>query len=92
LLVIFRQLIFEGLFIGTAFKQKVWKKQKPRTGKGKGLLMMGWRLPTLPLVTAVPLALRGLTALFGMGRGEHPRYNHHYFSSAFRLMLLLVQQ
>ena len=21
--------------------------------------------------------MRGLTSLFGMGRGEHPRYNHH---------------
>ena len=46
---------------------------------------MGWRLPTLPPVTAVPLALRGLTALFGMGRGEHPRYNHHYCSAAYGL-------
>ncbi len=36
-----------------------------------------WRLPTLPRVTAVPSALRGLTSLFGMGRGEHPHYNHH---------------
>jgi hypothetical protein len=36
-----------------------------------------WRLLTLPRVTAVPSALRGLTSLFGMGRGEHPHYNHH---------------
>jgi hypothetical protein len=43
-------------------------------------------------VTAVPLARRGLTALFGMGRGEHPRYNHHYFSSALRLLLLIGYQ
>ena len=25
----------------------------------------------------VPSALRGLTSLFGMGRGGHPRNNHH---------------
>jgi hypothetical protein len=25
----------------------------------------------------VPSAMRGLTALFGMGRGEHPRQCHH---------------
>ena len=25
----------------------------------------------------VPSAMRGLTSLFGMGRGEHPRQNHH---------------
>ncbi len=27
--------------------------------------------------TQVPSAMWGLTALFGMGRGEHPRNNHH---------------
>ncbi len=27
--------------------------------------------------TQVPSAIRGLTALFGMGRGEHPWQNHH---------------
>ena len=32
--------------------------------------------PTLPRVTAVPSALAGLTALFGMGRGGHRRYRH----------------
>ncbi len=25
----------------------------------------------------VPSAMRDLTTLFGMGRGEHPRQNHH---------------
>ena len=30
-----------------------------------------------PRKTQVPSAIRGLTALFGMGRGEHPRQNHH---------------
>ena len=32
--------------------------------------------PTLPRFTAVPLALAGLTSLFGMGRGRHRRYRH----------------
>jgi hypothetical protein len=36
-----------------------------------------WRRPTLPHFTAVPSALGGLTSLFGMGRGEHPRHSHH---------------
>jgi hypothetical protein len=27
--------------------------------------------------------MRGLTSLFGMGRGEHPRKNHH---KKFRVM------
>ena len=36
-----------------------------------------WQLPTLPHFGAVPSAMRGLTSLFGMGRGEHPRKNHH---------------
>ena len=36
-----------------------------------------WQLPTLPHFFAVPSAIRGLTSLFGMGRGEHPRQNHH---------------
>ena len=31
----------------------------------------------LPHFGAVPSALRGLTSLFGMGRGEHPWKNHH---------------
>jgi hypothetical protein len=39
------------------------------------LFKIGHR-PTLPPVTAVPLALTGLTSLFGMGRGGHRRYRH----------------
>ena len=27
----------------------------------------------------VPSALRGLTALFGMGKGDPPRFNHQHF-------------
>lgn len=30
-----------------------------------------------PGMIPVPSAMRGLTSLFGMGRGEHPRQNHH---------------
>ena len=41
----------------------------------KGFSKIGHR-PTLPPVTAVPLALAGLTSLFGMGRGGHRRYRH----------------
>ena len=39
--------------------------------------VMGWRRPTFPQVDAVSSALRGLTSLFGMGRGGPPRYSHH---------------
>ena len=55
------------------------KRRKPHPEVGWGFKEKGgWRLPTLPHVIAVPLALRGLTTLFGKGRGEHPRYNHHF--------------
>ena len=30
-----------------------------------------------PGVMQVPSAMGDLTSLFGMGRGEHPRQNHH---------------
>ena len=30
-----------------------------------------------PGVMRVPSAMGDLTSLFGMGRGEHPRQNHH---------------
>jgi hypothetical protein len=41
------------------------------------LLIKSWRLPTLPSLNSVPSAVRGLTSLFEMGRGEHPPYKHH---------------
>ena len=41
--------------------------------------VMGWRRPTFPQVDAVSSALRGLTSLFGMGRGGPPRYSHHVY-------------
>jgi hypothetical protein len=37
-------------------------------------LIMLWCLPTFPHVIAVSWAALGLTALFGMGRGEHQSY------------------
>ena len=40
------------------------------------LLWVG-RRPTFPRLTAVSSALRGLTSLFGMGRGAPPRKNRH---------------
>ena len=40
---------------------------------------MGWRRPTFPQIDAVSSALRGLTSLFGMGRGGPPRYSHHVY-------------
>ena len=30
-----------------------------------------------PSMMRVPSAMGDLTSLFGMGRGEHPRQNHH---------------
>ena len=41
------------------------------------LVIMIWCLSTFPHVIAVSWTVRGLTALFGMGRGEHPPYGHH---------------
>ena len=43
---------------------------------------MGGRRPTFPRLTAVSSALRGLTSLFGMGRGAPPRKNRHADSAA----------
>ena len=40
---------------------------------------IGWRRPTFPQLNAVSSALRGLTSLFGMGRGGPPRYSHHVY-------------
>ena len=51
------------------------RTKKPLYVKDKGFNKIGHR-PTLPPVTAVPLALAGLTSLFGMGRGGHRRYRH----------------
>jgi hypothetical protein len=40
------------------------------------IVIVLWRLPTLPGLTQVSSAVPGLTSLFGMGRGEH-RANSH---------------
>ena len=45
--------------------------------KKTGFFKRIWHLPTLPGVSQVPSAIRGLTSLFGMGRGEHPWKKHH---------------
>ena len=52
----------------------IYKIKKPHLSMR---LQRIWQLPTLPHCGAVPSAMRGLTSLFGMGRGEHPRQNHH---------------
>jgi hypothetical protein len=57
-------------------KPKALKNKKAQRKKSKGFLCKIGHRPTLPPVTAVPLALAGLTSLFGMGRGGHRRYRH----------------
>ena len=55
-------------------KKKKGKKRKPGRepfGTRPGIGLIRRRRPTLPLC-AVPSARRGLTALFGMGRGGTP--------------------
>ena len=55
-------------------------KHKPKKAtliqSGFFVVMVLWRLPTLPGLTQVSSAVPGLTSLFGMGRGEH-RANSH---------------
>ena len=51
------------------------KTEKPRHFAEASVI--GWRRPTFPQIDAVSSALRGLTSLFGMGRGGPPRYSHH---------------
>ena len=49
------------------------KKRSPRRSVGNtGDMTQRRRLPTLPHCIAVPSAMAGLTALFGMGRGGTP--------------------
>ena len=55
--------------------RKAGAKKSP-VGKPTGLDEYGTYLLSRPLGT-VPSAMRGLTSLFGMGRGEHPRQKHH---------------
>ena len=46
-------------------------------------LLWVWRRPTFPQFNAVSSARRGLTSLFGMGRGGPPCYSHHVSLSRF---------
>ncbi len=52
-------------------------KEPPLRCATEALVIKFWHLPTLPGLIQVPSAVRGLTALFGMGRGEHPPYGRH---------------
>ena len=55
-------------------------KHKPKKAtliqSGFFVVMVLWRLPTLPGLTQVSSAVLGLTSLFGMGRGEHQANSH----------------
>ena len=53
------------------------KTEKPQRNAEASVI--GWRRPTFPQLNAVSSALRGLTSLFGMGRGGPPRYSHHVY-------------
>ena len=53
--------------------------QKQKSHSIEWLFVIGWRRPTFPQIDAVSSALRGLTSLFGMGRGGPPRYSHHVY-------------
>jgi hypothetical protein len=51
------------------------KTKKPRFS-GRGFVIKDRQRLTLPGFILVPSALVGLTALFGMGRGDPHRYSH----------------
>ena len=57
-----------------ASSQKPEAKKKPRVSTR--LVIKDRQRLTLPGFTLVPSALTGLTALFGMGRGDPRRYSH----------------
>ena len=57
------------------FKKRFLKKKAFTILLMKALIKDRQRL-TLPGVILVPSALAGLTALFGMGRGDPRRYSH----------------
>ena len=52
------------------------RKKATLIQSGFFILMVLWRLPTLPGLTQVSSAVLGLTSLFGMGRGEHQANSH----------------
>ena len=51
-------------------------RQKKASSCGRGFVIKDRQRLTLPGVILVPSALAGLTALFGMGRGDPRRYSH----------------
>ena len=53
------------------------KKSSKKNPDPKIRVQKIWHLPTLPGRNPVPSAIRDLTSLFGMGRGEHPWQKHH---------------
>ena len=61
-----------------ALKPAYWKQRSPctQTCTGARVVILSWQRLTLPPLRAVPSALRGLTSLFGMGRGGPSRYSH----------------
>ena len=63
------------VFVAARIHIQPGKRKRPSLWDGL-LVMVLWRLPTLPGLTQVSSAVPGLTSLFGMGRGEH-RANSH---------------
>ena len=50
---------------------------KNPTSKTDWVFIINMAATYSPSVMRVPSAMGDLTSLFGMGRGEHPRQNHH---------------
>ncbi len=72
-----------GTYTPKAYRNGKWKKciwwietKKPHWNKSMRLLI-NMAATYSPGKTQVPSAMGDLTSLFGMGRGEHPRQNHH---------------
>ena len=60
-------------------KRKTWwekHKKKPHWNESMRL-SINMAATYSPSIMRVPSAMGDLTSLFGMGRGEHPRQNHH---------------
>ena len=55
------------------------KNRQPRQLSLSGLSVVGGRRAAFPRSRAVSSPLRGLTSLFGMGRGAPPRHSRHSF-------------
>ena len=54
-----------------------YKNSEPRQRVAVGVPVMGGRRTTFPRSPAVSSSRRGLTSLFGMGRGAPPRHSRH---------------